>query len=148
MSEAPKLTALDSSILVAALLPWHEHHAVAQGAIRRARREGEVLLASRTLVETYSVLTRLPAPHRLAPDHALSLLELNFRASRIESLEADATWAFLSSLPSNGVAGGAVFDAEIAAVAARAGAEAMVTLDRKGFGRGAPPGLEIVVPAG
>ena len=148
MSDAPRLTALDSSILVAALLPWHEHHAVAQRAIRQARQEGALLVASRTLVETYSVLTRLPAPHRQAPDDAMNLLELNFRSVRVESLEADSTWSFLSSLPSNGVAGGAVFDAEIATVAARAGAEAVVTLDRKGFGRGAPPDLEIVVPTG
>jgi len=142
------LTALDSSILIAALLPWHEHHEVAQRAINRAREGGSLLLASRTLVEAYSVLTRLPAPHRLAPDDALSLLELNFRSARVESLGADATWPFLASLPARGVAGGAVFDAEIVAVVHQAGAETMVTLDRKGFGRSAPPGLEVSVPEG
>lgn len=146
MTGSNRLTALDTSILVAALLPWHEHHALAQGAIRKARQAGALLLPSRTLVETFSVLTRLPTPHRLAPEDALSLLELNFRSARVESLDADATWPFLSSLPSSGVAGGAVFDAEIVNVAARAGAGAIVTLDRRGFGRSAPPELEIIVP--
>lgn len=140
-------TLLDSSVLVAAMLPWHEHHTLAQEAILAARRRGEVVLASRTLVETYSVLTRLPAPHRLSPQDAARLLEINFRAtSRVEQLAGEECWRFLIGLPETRIAGGAAYDAEIVAVGRKVKARAIVTLDRRGFERSAPPELQIVIP--
>ena len=49
--------------------------------------EARVLaVAAHALVETYAVLTRLPAPHRLAPADAWTLIDTNFaRASRVLS---------------------------------------------------------------
>jgi len=44
------------------------------------------------------------------------------------------------------VAGGAVYDAEIAEAAYRAGARRLLTLNRRHFERLAPEGLEIVEP--
>lgn len=37
-----------------------------------------MIVAAPALIETYSVLTRLPAPHRLSPAAALSVVEANF----------------------------------------------------------------------
>ena len=44
------------------------------------------------------------------------------------------------------MAGGAVYDAEIAEAAYRAGARRLLTLNRRHFERLAPEGLEIVEP--
>jgi len=53
----------DTNCMVALLLPWHEHHARAKAETERRLDDGEILvLAAHTLVEAYTVLTRLPAP--------------------------------------------------------------------------------------
>jgi predicted nucleic acid-binding protein len=72
-------TAVDSSVLVAALLSWHEAHSPAFAALSAAVEEGELLLPSSSLIECYSVLTRLPAAHRLSPSDAAGLLESELR---------------------------------------------------------------------
>ena len=46
----------DTSVLVAGFASWHESHAAAREALRCAR------VVAHSLVETYSVLTRLPPP--------------------------------------------------------------------------------------
>jgi hypothetical protein len=38
----------------------------------------QMIVAAPALVEAYAVLTRLPPPHRLSPQTALTLLENNF----------------------------------------------------------------------
>jgi predicted nucleic acid-binding protein len=53
-----KVTA-DTSVFVAAFASWHEKHALALAAVQAV----DVVIAH-CLVETYSVLTRLPTPHR------------------------------------------------------------------------------------
>jgi predicted nucleic acid-binding protein len=60
--------AVDTSCIVAAVCSWHEHHAAAAAAIEARYEAGDRLaVAAHGLVEAYAVLTRLPAPHRLAP---------------------------------------------------------------------------------
>ena len=59
----------DTSILVPALIPWHEHHPAALAVARSVQG-----IPAHVLFETYSVLTRLPAPHRLAARAAAELI--------------------------------------------------------------------------
>lgn len=59
----------DTSVLVPALLSWHERHDDARRAVHGVRG-----VPAHVLVESYSVLTRLPAPSRLAPAAAADLL--------------------------------------------------------------------------
>lgn len=140
-------TAVDSSVLVAALLTWHERHAAAREALERLLSAPEdVVVGVDVLLETYSVLTRLPAPHRLAPDDAEGLLRENFRRCRTESLSGRQAWALLRSLPERGVAGGAVYDARIVASALKGGASRILTFNSRHFERLAPEGLDVVVP--
>jgi predicted nucleic acid-binding protein len=79
-----------------------------------------VLVAAPALVETYSVLTRLP-PHRLSTADALTLLEANFMSpGKIVALEAKSHRALLRKAPRQGIAGGRTYDAIIAECARRA----------------------------
>jgi len=65
--------------MVAAICAWHEYHVAAAAEIERRLDRGEQLAVSApALVESYAVLTRLPAPHRLSPADAWTLLEVNF----------------------------------------------------------------------
>jgi hypothetical protein len=65
--------------MIAAVCSWHEHHEAAANEIeRRLAARAKMIVAAPALVEAYAVLTRLPPPHRLSPQTALTLLENNF----------------------------------------------------------------------
>lgn len=106
---------VDTSVAVPALLEDHEAHA-AMTELVRERAPG---LAGHAAVETYSVLTRLPEPLRVRPFDAARLIAARFpsrphpTAAHLESL--------LAELAAAGVAGGATYDALVAAAAVDAG---------------------------
>lgn len=56
----PAVIAADTSVVVAALVSWHERHRPA----RRPLEREEVRLIGQVALETYAVLTRLRPPHR------------------------------------------------------------------------------------
>lgn len=138
----------DSSCLVAVVSPWHEHHRAASAELGRRLDDGEaMLLAAPALVEAYAVLTRLPPPHRLSPDHAYRLLDANFvQQGTIVALDGPAYLDLLRRAVEGGVAGGRTYDAVLAACAIRADAQALVTFNEADFESLRGPGLEIVVP--
>jgi hypothetical protein len=85
-------------------------------------------LAGHAAFETFSVLTRLPPPARRTPTTVARLLAANFPHSRF--LSADAATALLAELHTVGIAGGAVYDALVGAVAREHGM-ALGTRDRR-----------------
>jgi len=99
------------------------------------------------LVEAYAVMTRLPAPHRLAPADAIELLSGSFEGrSTVVSLSGTETWRFLRDAAGHGIAGGRSYDALILRCARKARTTTLLTLDRKDFSRLDPGGIRIVVP--
>ena len=148
MPQSEKVTALDTSVIVAALMSWHRHHEPAREYLDQLFASGEtILLPVKALVEAYSVMTRLPAPHRLSPEVAAALLERNLSTTaRLIELPGERYWDFLGKMKSLGVAGGAVYDAEILECSLQADADSIATLNRRHFERWSPPGLQIVTP--
>lgn len=114
---------VDTSVAVALVLAGHEAHEATFAAIGN-RRLG---LAGHAAFETFSVLTRLPAPARRTPAAVARLLTTNFPQSRFLSAEAAA--ALLTRLASAGVAGGSVYDALVGAVAAEHGTALATAID-------------------
>ena len=102
---------LDTSAAVALVVADHDHHDAVVAAVG-ARRLG---LAGHAAFETFSVLTRLPPPARREPAVVERLLRANFPASLF--LDAAEAAALFDSLAGLGIAGGAVFDALVGAVA-------------------------------
>ena len=94
------MRAADTSLVIAAFASWHEAHDVARRAL-----DGGLRLVDHCALESYSVLTRLPPPHR-APGGAIR------------------------DLPDRQVTGGAAYDALVAATASANGAE-LLTCDRR-----------------
>ena len=95
MTSTPTV-AIDTSVVVAAVLPWHRDHEAARNGLDEALGGATVILPSRTLIESYSVLTRLPSPHRLSPVDARAVLEGTFReCARIVNLSEGASWELL-----------------------------------------------------
>lgn len=104
-------TTCDTSVLVAALLSWNPGHQAARAAI-----SGVKVIPAHVLLETYSVLTRLPAPHRLGSDAASAAIGgLPFDVC---TLPDDQHQDLVRSLAGAGVRGGAVYDGLIGATAA------------------------------
>jgi predicted nucleic acid-binding protein len=127
---------LDTSCLVAAVCAWHRHHDSTRREIERREAAGEKLvLAAHSLAEAYSVLTRLPEPHRLRSDDALALIEANWGETRLVALAATDYRATLRRCRDAGIGGGAVYDALIAACARKARVATLVTWDLEGFER-------------
>jgi predicted nucleic acid-binding protein len=102
---------VDTSVAVALVVADHEHHAATTDAVGRHR----LGLAGHAAFETFSVLTRLPAPARRPPDVVARLLDTSFPATRF--LGARDAETLLGRLADLGIAGGAVYDALVGAVA-------------------------------
>ena len=118
------MKAADTSLVVAAFASWHERHAAARRAL-----DGGLRLVEHCAIETYSVLTRLPPPHRTSGEVVRDFLAARFPQPFLR-LSAQAYKDFILRLPDQGVAGGAAYDALVAATAAGCGAE-LVTCDRR-----------------
>ncbi len=118
------MKAADTSLVVAAFASWHESHEAARRAL-----DGGLRLVEHCALETYSVLTRLPPPHRASGTIVRAFLETRFPQPFLR-LSARAYKDFVLGLADHGVNGGAAYDALVAAIAAGCGAE-LVTCDRR-----------------
>lgn len=141
-------TAVDTSLLVAVIIPWHKSHRIAFSALETIlSEEGAILVPLPALVEAYAVLTRLPTPHRVSPQDACSMLaSLLSDTARIVGLDGGDAWRFLLGSVAVQAAGGAIYDAQILACAQKAGAERIFTLNRRDFERLRPEGLRVEIP--
>ncbi len=119
------MIALDTSVVVAAFASWHEGHAAAAAAtLSRGLR-----LPAHVVLESYSVLTRLPPPHRAPADTAATFLREQFPAEPL-TLSGSAQRELVDAAVRAGLVGGAIYDALVAATAKRAGAT-LLTRDRR-----------------
>jgi predicted nucleic acid-binding protein len=116
--------AADSSVVIAAFASWHEHHERA-----RAIMDQGVRLVEHCALETYSVLTRLPSPHRCSGIVVRDFLQARFPEPFLR-LDAAAWRRFLMDLPDRELAGGAIYDALVAATVAQHDAE-LISCDRR-----------------
>ena len=118
------MIAVDTSVVVAGFASWHEGHRSAAAALARKPR-----VPAHVLVEAYSVLTRLPPPHRAPADLVATFLAARFREPPL-ILPARAHHELIEASASVGLAGGAIYDALIAATARHAGAT-LLTRDQR-----------------
>jgi predicted nucleic acid-binding protein len=108
--------AVDTSVVVAAFASWHEGHSAAARVLSRHPR-----LVAHVALESFSVLTRLPPPHRAAPAIVGAFLDARF-SGPVLTLPAKEHRRLLATAVALGLAGGAVYDALVAATARHAGA--------------------------
>ena len=118
------MKAADTSVVIAAFASWHQAHEAARRAL-----DGGVRLIEHCALETYSVLTRLPPPHRVAPDIVREFLYLRFPQPFLR-LSQRSYRDFVLGLAELGIAGGVAYDALVAATAAGYDAQ-LVTCDMR-----------------
>lgn len=126
---------LDTSVLVAACVGAHPHHARAWPLLRRVSQGlDQGFIAVHSIAETYAVLTRVPVQPRIHPSDAARLVRENFlkhfssvAAGEDEYLEA------LAAVEAGGWPGAKIYDALLLACAARSGAERVYTFNLSDF---------------
>jgi predicted nucleic acid-binding protein len=116
--------AADSSVTIAALLSDHPAHKTAAEALATCRTT-----IAHAAVETYSVLTRLPAPHRVDATIAATVLDERLPAT-YATLDASKYAKAPARLATAGISGGATYDGLIALTAQEHNLE-IVTRDRR-----------------
>ena len=127
------MIAVDSSVVVAAVLSWHEFHQRAFHSLEKAMAGGALIVPLPVLIESYSVLTRLPSPHRLRPEIAYQLLHDSFEGSLLVGLSHRKAWTFLRECTESATSGGRVYDAVIASAAIEAHANELLTFNPRDF---------------
>ncbi len=143
---AAAMIAADASILVAAVVAWHERHEVASGAVEAALARKALIVPSPALIESYAILTRLPAQHRLAHADAFHLLRSSFNGARIAGPKTRDTWSDLRKWSVVPAGGNDVFDALVLETAIDAGAKTLLTFRRTDLERLGIGGIEIAEP--
>lgn len=131
---------IDTSVAIPLLVQTHrEHVAVVSWWSGRP-----LALSGHALVETYSVLTRLPADLRLAAHDAVSLLADRFEKPLL--LPGRTAARLPQVLSERGIAGGAVYDALVALAAVAHGIE-LATRDARAKATYEAVGARVVVAA-
>jgi len=139
--------ALDTNVVVPLLSKGSSQHTTASACYHRHRAEGaEFVVADHVVIESFSVLSRSPAPFGLPPREAEQFLREYFADATIASLEPGYAWKVIRHTLDRGYWGGRVHDAEIAMASYEAGARLLLTWNLRDFLTVAPVGLEIRKP--
>jgi predicted nucleic acid-binding protein len=128
----------DSSVAVAAAAPWHVAHEAAVTALAAE----EPSLIAHVAYEATAAMSRMPEGQRLPPTVVLRWLERRF-GSRWLVLPAAAASRALRAAVDNGVRGGALYDALVAATAAHH-RHALISADRRAAAIYAAVGVDVV----
>ena len=140
---------LDTSVLLAGLVDFGPQSAPAQTLLHAVaeKRVTAPATAWHCCLEFFSVATRLPPEFRLAPSDAALLLEEEvFSRMAVHDLPPSDRLPMLGAAARDGVAGGRIYDAHIADVARAAGAEVVVTDNRRHFISALRHGLRVETP--
>jgi len=140
---------LDTSVLVAGLVDF--------GAQSRPSQQVMDLVAARAMkpatawhccLEFYSVTTRMPAEFRLTPGDARQLIEEEILGRLgVHDLPAPERRSLITAAATDAITGGRIYDAHIADVARAAGADVIVTDNRRHFLAALRHGLRVETPA-
>lgn len=106
------MIAVDSTVVVAGFASWHERHETARAVLDEGPR-----LVAHAALESYSVLTRLPPPHRAPAGLVVEFLRQRFPEPYLAP--SDTTYRdLITELATSRIVGGACYDALIARTAA------------------------------
>jgi predicted nucleic acid-binding protein len=118
------VNAVDTSVAIPAFASWHRAHTSALEIVNAG-----VVLPAHAAFETYSVLTRMPDPHRANPSSVLRFLTESFD-EHWPTMTATSMRRLLSELAGHGIRGGSTYDGLIGATARSVGAK-LFTRDRR-----------------
>ena len=118
------MIAVDTSVIVAAMSPWHEFHDAARAVCVEDTR-----VPAHCLFEAYSTLTRMPEPLRISGTVADEIITRQWGGKRIDPSPALFASA-IGSLAKQGTVGGSTYDGLVALTVLEHGMS-LVSLDRR-----------------
>ena len=116
------MTALETSVVLAAFAPWHEAHTTARRAVTP-----DAVVPAHVLTETYAVLTRMPEPFRMDAATVAAYLARQW-GGRVIAPDADLYESLTAAASTAGVTGGGTYDALVGLTAGSFGHE-LLSLD-------------------
>ena len=116
------MTALDTSVVIAAFAPWHEAHSAARRAVTP-----EAVVPAHVVTETYAVLTRMPEPFRMDAATVAEYLARQW-GGRVIAPDAELYASLTTTAATAGVTGGGTYDALVGLTTQRFGHE-LLSLD-------------------
>jgi predicted nucleic acid-binding protein len=126
----------DTNVIVAGFLVDHDRHALCRWWLDRARNnEFQPLISVHSLAEIYSVLTRLPMPHRLSPQTVERMVNENLANFERIALSVTDYELVLADAVRLGIVSGGVFDALIGRAAIVGRADRLLTFNVRDFER-------------
>ena len=136
----------DTSVLVAAFVNAHPRHTNCLPWLQKVKKkEIEGIISVHSLIEIYSILTKLPLSPRINPALALNLIKENI----LEDFEL-VTYGkkdyinLLDELSRGNIAGGASYDGLILNAAKKVTADKILTLNVNDFIRVCPQLVKII----
>lgn len=100
------IAALDTSVLVAAVLDYNEHHAACAAVVRSGRHS----IHLHALSEIFATLTGGRLGFRVSPDKTVELIEGLLPSVQVATLTEREHLAALRETAARGVRGGAIYD--------------------------------------
>ena len=141
--------AVDTSVLVPALVRDHPHHGRAAPVVRACHGDPDrtLLVSAHALAETYSTLTSLPVKPPIPPARAIEMIQESVLSiAEVVPLDGDDYRAVLDRMAALGLVSGAVYDGLHVRAAEKAGADELHTFNDRDFRRMPPePPCRLVV---
>ena len=100
----------DTSVFIAAFQQTHKQHVVALKTLAAVDKQNAGC-SSHSLIEIYSVLTRIPPPLRLTAEDGLAVVELVQSKVTTVSLTPTEYLTTIRNASTRGIVGGAIYDA-------------------------------------
>lgn len=130
----------DTNVVVAAFINSHPAHSRSLPWLQKAvKKQIEGLISVHSLIEIYSVITRLPLSPKIGTDLALKLIKENILNSfKLITYNSGDYIDLLVSLEKNNISCGASYDGLILRAAEKSKADKIITLNVDDFIRISP----------
>jgi predicted nucleic acid-binding protein len=139
----------DTSVLVAASVRSHPHHAQALPALQRViAGKDRGVFSNHSIAEVFSALTRIPVVPRIHPAEAARIVQENI-LSHFEGIAIGKSdyVEVMKTMATGGWVGGKIYDALLLWSAQKANVDRVYTLNLKDFRLLAPPSLQAKICA-
>lgn len=139
----------DTSVLVAASVADHPHHARALPALQRvAMGQDKGFIGAHSIAESYAALTRVPVVPRIHPSEACRIIRDNIlKTCSVVAADVAQYQEALIAVTDRGLPGAKIYDALLLACAARSGAERIYTFNLVDFRELARPDVLALIGA-
>jgi predicted nucleic acid-binding protein len=124
----------DTSVLVAAFVGDHPHHAASAKVFVKATKKHS-FVAAHSLAELYSTLTSLPLKPMISPDQAILFIQEARNRLSVVTLDETEYYAAIEQMAEKRITGGRIYDALLLHCALKAKAETIYTWNLKHFQR-------------